>query len=284
MAIDYDVLMAASVSDEPCCYKDGDVMLYALAIGFGQGPEASREIDYVFEGRALRTVPTMAGNLLDTGFLADSGWDPNLAVHTEQRLQLYRPLPTDADLRADRRVVAAFDRGKNEGVTVLIESEVRMAKDDTVLFTLSNALTAPDHDGTGGPDGSMPLPHRMPSREPDLVCGLPVRTDQNLLFRLTGDRNARYVNEKEARRQGYSRTPVHEQCAAGLACRAILKTICEYDFTLIGGFDCTFPSPLYPGETLATEMWQDRNIVSFRCIAKSRDTVVIDGGKCTLAA
>ncbi len=284
MAIDYDVLMAASVSDEPCCYKDGDVMLYALATGFGQGPEASREIDYVFEGRALRTVPTMAGNLLDTAFLADSGWDSNLAVHTEQRLQLYRPLPTDADLRADRRVVAAFDSGKDEGVTVLIESEVRMAKDDTVLFTLSNALTVPDHSGTGGPDGSLPEPHRMPSREPDLVCELAVRTDQSLLFRLTGDRNARYVDDNEARRQGYSRAPVHEQCAAGVACRAILKTICEYDFTLIGGFDCTFPSPLYPGETLATEMWQDRNIVSFRCIAKSRGTVVIDGGKCTLAA
>lgn len=283
MAIDYDVLMAASVSDEPCCYKDGDAMLYALAAGFGQDPNAPREIDYVFEGRALRTVPTMAGNLLDTGFLADSGWDPNLAVHAEQRLQLYRPLPTDADLRADRRVVAAFDRGMNEGLTVLIESEVRMAKDDTVLFTLSNALTAPDPGGTG-PDGSMPLPHRMPSREPDLVCELPVRTDQNLLFRLTGDRNPRYVDEKEARRQGYSRAPVHEQCTAAVACRAILKTICEYDFTLIAGFDCTFPFPLYPGETLATEMWQDRNIVSFRCIAKSRGTVVIDGGKCTLAA
>jgi hypothetical protein len=41
---------------------------------------------------------------------------------------------------------------------------------------------------------------------------------------------------------------------------------------------------VYPGDTVTTEMWQDRNIVSFRCLVKARDAVVINNGKCTLSA
>jgi acyl dehydratase len=45
-----------------------------------------------------------------------------------------------------------------------------------------------------------------------------------------------------------------------------------------------FSAPVFPGDVLTTEMWQDRNIVSFRCRVRERDTVVINNGKCTLAA
>ena len=68
-----------------------------------------------------------------------------------------------------------------------------------------------------------------------------------------------------------------------MACRSILSTICDYDFTLVSGFDLRFTGTLYPGEELQTEMWQERNIVSFRSVATARNEVVIDNGKCTLA-
>jgi acyl dehydratase len=50
------------------------------------------------------------------------------------------------------------------------------------------------------------------------------------------------------------------------------------------GFDVRFSAPVYPGDVLTTEMWQDRNVVSFRCIVKERNVLVINNGKCTLAA
>ena len=44
-----------------------------------------------------------------------------------------------------------------------------------------------------------------------------------------------------------------------------------------------FSAPVYPGDIITTDMWQDRNIISFRCRVKDRDVKVIDNGKCTLA-
>jgi len=284
MSLNYDALMASGSNDEPFCYADVDTMLYALATGFGQDPRESRELDYVYEGQALKTVPSMAGQHIDLGFLADCGWDATRVSHAAQQLQLYRPLPVAADLRVDRRVVAVFDHGRATGASILLESEVRMAKDDTVLYTLGTTLRAGGDGGFGGPAGAPGQPHRMPLREADLLCELPTRADQALLFRLTGARAAVHADPQRARDLGFATTPLQEQCVAGIACRAILRTICEYDFTLISGFDLTFAAPLYPGEHLTTEMWQDRNIVSFRCTARARNAVIIDNGKCTLAA
>jgi acyl dehydratase len=45
-----------------------------------------------------------------------------------------------------------------------------------------------------------------------------------------------------------------------------------------------FSSPVFPGETIVTEMWVDGNIVSYRSKSKERDLVVLNNGKCTLAS
>ncbi|MDZ7644215.1 MAG: MaoC/PaaZ C-terminal domain-containing protein [Woeseiaceae bacterium] len=283
MSLDYDAVLAAGLTDAPCHYGDRAAMLYALAAGFAGNGEDGAELDYAFEGRALKTVPTLAAVLLDNRFLDDCGWDAGKVATVDQRLELYRPLPPAAELHADRRVVAALDHGKGKGASVLVESEVRMAKDGTVLFTLSNTLLARGVGGFGGPQGELPLPHQLPEREPDLQCDLPSHATQSLLYRLLGDRNPVYADDALARRHGYDRAPLHEQCTAGMACRAILKTICEYDFTLIAGFDLRFTAPMYPGEILTTEMWQVRNIVSFRGVVRARNAVVIDNGRCALA-
>ena len=89
---------------------------------------------------------------------------------------------------------------------------------------------------------------------------------------------------KIAKMAGFPRPILHGLCSYGTACRAVLKTICNYDHTMIAGFDVRFSAPVFPGETIVTEMWKDRNIVSFRSKVKERDVVVINNGKCTLRA
>jgi acyl dehydratase len=284
MPINYEQLMAIRMYDLPCGYTQRDSMLYALGIGFGTNPLDRKELPYVYEGNGLHTVPTMASMLLPHTFLDGCGWDYAQVLHGEQRLELYRPLPPSAELLANRRVVAVYDKGANRGAKILVEAEVRMAKDDTVLFTLTSTLIARGDGGFGGPPGAGPLPHRLPKREPDLSCDIATRRDQALLFRLSGDLNPLHSDPVFASSAGFREPIMHGRCTAGIACRAILKTICDYDFTLVNGFDVRFSAPVYPGDVLTTEMWQDRNVISFRCIVKNRKVVVINNGKCTLAA
>ena len=75
---------------------------------------------------------------------------------------------------------------------------------------------------------------------------------------------------------------LHGLCTYGIACRAILQTICNYDHTLVEGFDARFSLPVLPGDTITTEMWQDGHIVSFQCSVKERDIIVLRNGKGTL--
>jgi acyl dehydratase len=137
--------------------------------------------------------------------------------------------------------------------------------------------------GFGGPSGTGPRPHRPPQRDPDLSCDLSTRQDQALLFRLTGDRNPLHADPALASRAGFDVPILHGMCTYGVACRAILKTICDYDYTLIESFEARFTAPVLPGDTITTDMWQDGNVVSFRCSVKERDVIVLRNGKCTLA-
>jgi acyl dehydratase len=284
MALDYDKLMATKVVDLPLSYGDSEAILYALSIGMGRDPLDLKELPYVYEqGEPLKTVPTLATVLVPDMFPPGLGWDFSQVLHAEQRMRLYRPLPPKADLLIDRRVSEVFDWGPRKGALFLFEAEARLASDDTVLFTLGVTVMARGDGGFGGPSGKGPRPHRAPRRDPDLSCDIATRKDQALLFRLTGDRNPLHADPAVATRAGFGVPILHGMCSYGIACRAVLKTICDYDFSLIESFDGRFTAPVLPGDVITTDMWQDGNIVSFRCSVKDRDVIVLRNGKCTLA-
>ena len=285
MSLDYEKLLATSVSGLELRYGDTETMLYAQSIGFGRDPLDRKELAYVYEQSGpLLTVPTMASAIIPEMFPPDLGWDYSQVLHVEQRLQLYRPLPAAADLRIDKRVAEVFDRGPKHGALFFFEAEGRFAKDDTVLFSLGSTVLARGDGGFGGPTGSGPKPHRVPRRDPDLSCDSITRRDQALLFRLNGDRNPLHADPAKAEKAGFSVPILHGMCTYGIACRAILRTICDYDYTLIESFDARFSAPVLPGETITTDMWQDGNVVSFQGSVKERNCIVLKNGKCTLVS
>jgi acyl dehydratase len=283
MAINYDTLMAASHSDIPISYAEKDAMLYALGIGMGGNPADARELPFVFEQRGPHTVPTFASMLSPHTILAESGCDLRQVLQRTQGLELYRPLPPAGDLLSNQRVVSVVDHGAGNGAEIEMESELRRKSDDTVICTLSGRFIARADGGFGGPPPVARNWNALPDREPDLVCDLPTRPDQALLFRLSGDFNPLHVDPLVAKMSGFDAPILHGRCIYGIACHAVLKTVCDYDFTLISGFDVRFSSPVFPGDLVTTEMWQDRNVVSFRCRVKARDVVVVSNGMCTLA-
>jgi len=283
MPLDYDELMATEIIDLPLSYDNSEAILYALSIGMARNPLDSKELPYVYEqGPTFKVVPTLATVLVPDMFPPGLGWDFTQVLHSEQRMQLYRPLPEKADILINKRVSAAYDWGPRKGALLLFEAEGRLASDDTVLFTLGCTVMARGDGGFGGPMGKGPRPHRAPRRDPDLSCDIETREDQALLFRLTGDRNPLHADPAVATEAGFEVPILHGMCSYGIACRAVLKTICDYDYTLIESFDARFTAPVFPGDVITTDMWQDGNVVSFCCSVKDRDQIVLRNGKCIL--
>ena len=63
---------------------------------------------------------------------------------------------------------------------------------------------------------------------------------------------------------------------------AILKGCCDYDATRLKSLQLRFSSPVYPGETVRTEIWQDGKDISFKSKIVERDVVVLDNGRATV--
>lgn len=283
MPVDYDHLMSLKSAPESFRYTDRESMLYALGVGFGRDPLNAHELKYVYETPDMRTVPTL-GTVIAWGTRTLAGADLNwvMIVHGEQRLTLHKPLPPAAEIIATGRVTDVFDKGADKGALILTETDIAVAATGEKLCTLGSTIFARGDGGFGGPAGSGPEPHQVPDRAPDMSCELATRAGQALLYRLSGDRNPLHADPEFAKAAGFSKPILHGLCTYGTACKAILQTVCDYDHTRISGFDARFSAPVFPGETIITDVWVDEDIVSFQCRLKERDAVVIRSGKCTL--
>ena len=284
MALVYDKLMALKRTGDRFAWTDRETMLYAIGVGMSRDPYEPSELAYTFEKQKLRTVASMATVLQRVPLLKDCGYDYTKVVHGEQRLMLEKPLEPEGEITVDSRVVSAFDKGPGKGAIINTELVAKDAKSGEKLYTLVSTTFARGDGGFGGPGGSGLEAHALPDRKPDLTAAAETRLDQALLYRLNGDRNPLHADPELAKRVGFPVPILHGLCTYGTACRTILREVAKYDHTKIRGFDVRFSSPVYPGETILTDMWIDKNIVSFRCRLKERDVTVINNGKCTLAA
>ena len=284
MALNYEHLMSLKRDGERFSYGDRETMLYALGIGMGADPLNHDELPFVFEQPALKAVPTMASVLTRVALLKDCGYDYTKVVHGEQCLALHRPLPPQGELIASARVTEAYDKGAGKGALIYTEVVARSAADGQPMFTLLSSTFARGDGGFGGPAGSGPAPHVLPERSPDATVTLQTRKDQALFYRLNGDRNPLHADPDLAKRVGFPVPILHGLCTYGIACRAVLQEVAAYDHARIVGFDVRFSAPVYPGEAIATDLWVDGKVVSFRCRIPTRENVVvISNGRCILA-
>ena len=282
MPIDRDALMSAVVTGEPVNYREKDVMLYALGIGFGRDPVNDAELEFVLENRGPKTVPTLASMLVPDRILTGSDIAFSHLLHRAQSMVLHRPLPASADLLADQRIVSLCDRGRGLGAEITMATELRRVRDETVICTLETVVIARADGGFGGPAPPPRNRLRMPDRAPDFITELETRPDQALLFRLSGDMNPLHADPAVARGAGFEKPILHGRCTYGIACKAILETVCEYDHTLIREFGVRFSAPVYPGDVIATEMWQNGDTVFFRSRVAGRNVTVLGEGHCIL--
>lgn len=285
MPFKYDDLIARRADDVRFSYTDTQMLLYNLSVGMGRDPLDDKELPFVFEKPALRVVPTAAAILGGGGANILAGVDFNWAkiLHGEQRLTCHRPLPAAADVIGTTWISQIVDKGADKGAIVTLAMEVRLASGEP-LYTMENVIFARGDGGCGGPTKSTSTPHPVPERAPDLVHVSEIRPDQALLYRLNGDRNPLHAEPAFAKKAGFPAPILHGLASYGIACRSVLVSVCNYDPARIKSFDVRFTSPVYPGETLHTDIWVDGNVVSFRSRVPARDVIALNNGRCEISA
>ena len=293
MAIDYKRLRNWPLADVEHTYDWKDSALYALGVGYGHDPMDERQLRFVYE-EDMVAAPTMPVVLATHGFWVkeqNTGIDWVKVLHGEQSLTIHRPLPAAGTVIGSTRVKGIVDKGRDKGAILVQERTLRDKATGELLATLEQLSFCrgdggfseqPDNGPRGGDPAPTPKP-AAPDTAPDLVCDLPTLPQAALIYRLCADLNPLHADPKVARAAGFPRPILHGLASFGVAGHAILKSYCDYDPTRLKSIGLRFSGPVFPGETLRTEMWRQGNRIQFRARAVERDVVVLSHGVAEIA-
>ena len=279
--IDYARVTNWNFPDVEQTYSEKDTILYALGIGLGANPIDARELRFVYED-GLQSLPTMAVVLGTPGFwLRDpaTGVDWRQVLHGEHTLIAHVALPCCARIIGRTRVDAVVDKGQGRSALIYTSRQVFDADSGMLLSTQKSTIVCRADGGFNGPTE----PHRerrlLPARPPDIALEVRTLPQGALIYRLSGDRNPLHADPVLAAAAGYDRPILHGLCTYGIAGYALLRSLCGYDPRRLRRLDARFTAPVYPGETLRTEIWREATgTAGFRCLALDRKVVVLDNG------
>jgi acyl dehydratase len=295
MTIDYQQLKARPHPAVEQRYDWKDSALYALGVGYGHDPLDERQLRFVFEQHQL-AAPTMAVVLAAPGFWLkepDTGVDWVRVLHGEQSLTLHAPLPVAGTVIGRLSVSALVDKGADKGALILQARTLHDASSDRLLATLESVTFARGDGGFSqragnGPAGGDPPPKPKPAtpdpaeHPPDYVCDLPTMPQAALIYRLCSDLNPLHADPAVAKQAGFARPILHGLASFGAAGHAILRTCCDYDPARLAAIGLRFAAPVFPGETLRTEIWRNGTDLQFRAKVLERDLVVLSHGTAKL--
>ena len=262
-----------------------DAMLYALGIGIGDRPEDPRDLQFVYE-QGLKMFPSQVNVICHPG-----GWvmNPVLEIdwvkllHGEQAFDMHKPLVPGATYVGSYRVQGVVDKGAGKGALLFLRKELREKGHDDVVSTVDSTYFLRGDGGCGGTGMQAPAPHAIPDRPSDSTISIPILPRAALIYRLSGDYNPIHADPVLARKAGFDKPILHGLCSLGVATRAIVQAACDDQSERLKSLQLRFSSPVYPGETLVTELWRDGNTISFRSRVAERDVIVLNNGRATVS-
>ena len=281
--LNYEKIMAYRPADIQVSYGERECIIYALGIGIGMDPLDPGELKFVYERAGLQAFPTMAvvlgwpGRMTDPAF----GIDERLVVAGDLKVTLHRPLAAHAKLVSRPRVKEIIDKGPGNAAIIQNTREL-LGEDGKPVATVDSSTFARKHGGFGGRMSDTPVPHAVPQTAPELICDLPTPPNLALLYRLNGDENPLHADPQRAKAAGFDRPILHGAASFGVAARAILRTCADDQPERLNTIEARFSRPVFPGDTIRTEMWRQGERVSFQCRVVSRNDVVLSNGLATL--
>jgi len=283
MAIDYDRLMAYPPKEQEITYTKRDTMLYALGVGLGFDPLDEGQLRYVYE-KDLVALPTIAMAIGHPGWwLGDAGLESGKVVHGEKRMEVIAPMPVEGTVVTKSIVTGATDKGAGKGALIHTQRDIWNKKTGAHLSRQINTMFARGQGGFGGHVGPTKPVHAIPDRAPEQRIDIPTLPQQALLYRLSGDYHPLHADPRFAKANGFPRPILHGLANMAIATHAVLRAVCAYDSGKIKAVECRFTSPVFPGDEILTEIWQDGKAVSFRCQVPARKVTTVDHGLVELA-
>lgn len=282
--LDVEKLRAYAIPQTRDDYDPRDAIIYALGIGAGLDPDIN-ERDFLYE-RQLQVLPTMALVLGSPGFWPMDprcGLDWINILHGEQRLALFQHLDPADTLVGETQVTNIADKGLGKSALVQAVKTLRTPGGTLVAEATETWVVR----GAGGFGGERKLPGQplpaVPERDPDYMIALPTSVTQAATYRLSGDRNPLHIDPETARRAGFDRPVLHGLSTIGLASRALILALCANDAARLTAISARFITPVYPGDVINTEIWQDHANLAFRCHVAETGNIVLDNGVAVIA-
>jgi acyl dehydratase len=247
-------------------YTWRDTVVYAL----GVGASADAELDYLYEARGPKvlptfcTIPTFA--VFDT--LVDRiGCDRGGMVHHSQQVDLFKPLRPNARLRMTGKVAALYDVKR---LAISVFSIDAYDEDDALISRGEVTLLLRNDGGFGGEGPPRTERVQIPEREPDFETHDQVGPTQALLYRLSGDYNPLHADPDFAARAGFDKPILHGLCTYGYAGRAVVNHACGGDPDVLRRLRGQFSNPVFPGDTLIIRGWDEGERVILDVTTKER--------------
>lgn len=258
-----------------------DTMLYALGVGAGFDQETRKsDLRFTYEDK-LQALPTMAAVLGYPGFWLGEprfGLDLGRILHAEQSIELHGPLPVEGVIAATTYVEDMVDKGPGKGAILYIRRDVFQEGSDKPLATIRQTSFLRGYGGFGGHDAGRE-PFAIPERPCDAQLESRTFESQALIYRLSGDYNPLHVVQDIAVAAGFDRPILHGLCTYGVVGRALVGQLCGGEPDRLRRLDVRFSAPIYPGETLRTEVWQQGDgRAAFRSTVVERALLVLNNG------
>jgi acyl dehydratase len=234
-------------------YTWRDTVVYAL----GVGASADAELDYLYEGRGPKVLPTFCTIPTFAAFdtLVDRiGCDRQGMVHHSQQMDLFKPLPPNARLRVTGKVAGLYDLKR---LAMSVFSIDAYDEDGDLIIRGEVTLLLRNDGGFGGKRPPQTARVNPPDREPDFEIRDQIGPTQALLYRLSGDYNPLHADPDFAAQAGFDRPILHGLCTYGYAGRAVVKGACGGDPDKLATLRGQFSNPVFPGDTLIIRGWNE---------------------------